>query len=136
LCGDCVTGRNHGAKNTTIMNYLPDADHHGAEIFTCVAVSRLERATPGGWVVHFEPLQVGRELFHAPAMFVAADVVVLGAGALGTTEILLRSRAAGLAMSKAVGTRFSGNGDVIGFAYNADQLIHGVGLGARKSEAG
>ena len=136
LCGDCVTGCNHGAKNTTLMNYLPDADHHGAEIFTSVGVNRLERAPRGGWLVHFEPMAVGRERFNAPSMFVAADVVVLSAGALGSPEILLRSRQAGLAMSPRVGTRFSGNGDVIGFAYNADQEIHGVGLGARASEVG
>src|SRR4030095_11297396 len=28
-CGDCVTGCNHSAKNTLIMNYLPDAVNHG-----------------------------------------------------------------------------------------------------------
>ncbi|MEO7457747.1 MAG: alpha/beta fold hydrolase [Gemmatimonadaceae bacterium] len=131
LCGDCVTGCNHGAKNTTLMNYLPDADHHGAEIFTCTAVQRLERAPSGGWLVHFEPLAVGRETFNAAPMFVAADVVVVSAGALGSTGILLRSHAAGVPMSSKVGTRFSGNGDVIGFAYNADQPIHGIGLGSR-----
>ncbi len=31
-CGDCVSGCNNKAKNTTLMNYLPDAWNHGAEI--------------------------------------------------------------------------------------------------------
>jgi 5-methyltetrahydrofolate--homocysteine methyltransferase len=35
-CGDCVTGCNFGAKNTTLMNYLPDAVRHGA---ACVALT-------------------------------------------------------------------------------------------------
>ena len=33
-CGDCITGCNYGAKNTVLMNYLPDAVNNGAEIFT------------------------------------------------------------------------------------------------------
>ena len=37
-CGDCVSGCNVGAKNTTLMNYLPDAANHGADIFTQVKV--------------------------------------------------------------------------------------------------
>ena len=43
LCGDCVTGCNHHAKNTVLMNYLPDAANHGAEIFTETQVRYLER---------------------------------------------------------------------------------------------
>ena len=33
-CGDCVSGCNYSAKSTIIMNYLPDAKNHSAEIFT------------------------------------------------------------------------------------------------------
>src|SRR5690606_41124969 len=51
-CGDCVTGCNTGAKNTTHMNYLPDAAAHGAQIFTEVPVSHLERRGDR-WLVWF-----------------------------------------------------------------------------------
>ncbi len=128
LCGDCVSGCNVGAKNTTQMNYLPDAKAHGAEIFTRVSVRRLERRDDH-WLVHFQPLDTGRERFEAPTMFVRADVVVLGAGSLGSTEILLRSREAGLSLSDRLGHRFTGNGDVLGFAYNCDVPVNGVGYG-------
>lgn len=128
LCGDCVTGCNHGAKGTTLMNYLPDAAAHGAEIFTEVEVRRVAR-DGGRWVVHYRWIGSGREAFDAPDLAVGADVVVLAAGTLGSTEVLLRSRAAGLGCSNALGDRFTGNGDVLGFSYNSDRTIDGIGFG-------
>jgi cholesterol oxidase len=127
-CGDCVSGCNTGAKNTLMMNYLPDAKRRGAEIFTEVAVRFVEREEDG-WTVHYQPVGVGRELFDAPEMFVRARVVILAAGSLGSTEILLRSRAKGLRVSDRVGKGFTGNGDVLGFGYNNDTPINGVGCG-------
>ena len=128
LCGDCVSGCNYRAKNTTLMNYLPDAVNHGAEIYTQVRVSHVERRG-GRWLVHYRLLDAGRERFETPELFVSAEVVVLGAGALGSTEILLRSRDKGLSVSDQVGKRFTGNGDVLAFAYNVDQPVNGVGFG-------
>ena len=58
-----------------------------------------------------------------------ADVVILGAGSLGSTEILLRSAEQGLPLSQHVGERFTGNGDVLGFGYNCDEPILGIGFG-------
>ncbi len=112
------------------MNYLPDARNNGAEIFTRVAVQTVERSGER-WLVHYQQLESGREAFDAPTSFVAADVVVLAAGALGSTEILLRSEQRGLPLSDRVGSGFSGNGDVLGFAYNADEEVDGIGFGSR-----
>ena len=131
MCGDCVTGCNYGAKNTTLMNYLPDASNFGAEIFTRVLVRHIERRG-AGWLVHFQPLKEGREKFDAPDMFVSADIVMLGAGTLGSTEILLRSKAQGLPVSDVLGQRFTGNGDVLGFSYNGSMTVNGMGFGHRK----
>ncbi|MBI1803215.1 MAG: alpha/beta fold hydrolase [Ignavibacteria bacterium] len=133
LCGDCVTGCNHTAKNTTQMNYLPDAWNYGAEIFTECHVEYVERKDDK-WLVHFQPVDVGREKFGAPDMFVSADVVVVSAGTLGSTEIMLRSKQNGLPLSTMLGRHFTGNGDVLGFAYNADNEINGVGYGSRKTD--
>ncbi len=128
-CGDCVTGCNYSAKNTTLMNYLPDAHHHGAEIFTTVAVRYIEPA-PVGWLVHFEILEAGRELFGDQPLFVHARQVILAAGTLGSTEILLRSAEKGLPLSPALGQHFNGNADFLGFAYDCDTPINGIGAGS------
>ncbi|HWC00208.1 MAG TPA: alpha/beta fold hydrolase [Bryobacteraceae bacterium] len=130
VCGDCVSGCNHGAKNTTLMNYLPDAANFGAEIFTQVSVRYLERQG-SGWLVHFQVLDSGQEKFDAPTQFVAADIVVVAGGVLGSNEILLRSKAKGLAVSDRAGEHFSGNGDVLGFSYDSERPILGVGFGNR-----
>jgi cholesterol oxidase len=130
LCGDCVSGCNHRAKNTVLMNYLPDACDHGAQIFTRAAVRNVERRGDR-WVVHYQILDSGRETFDAPTDTVEADVVILAAGALGSTEILLRSKQAGLPLSDQVGRRFSGNGDVLAFAYDTAHEIDGIGFGRR-----
>ncbi len=130
-CGNCVGGCNIGAKNTLLMNYLPDAHNHGAEIFTGCSVRRLERKGKR-WLVRFDVSGSEMRKFGASSMFVAAETVILAAGSLGSTEILLRSREAGLSLSEKLGHSFTGNGDVLGFAYNADQPIHGIGVGSHR----
>lgn len=130
-CGDCCSGCNHTSKNTVQMNYLPDAYNHGAEIFTEINVKYLERQA-GKWIIHFEAVGSGRKVFKDANPFVTADIVVLGAGTLGTTDILLRSKTHGLALSNKLGENFTGNGDVLAFAYNNDQKIDGIGWGGRK----
>lgn len=130
LCGDCVTGCNHEAKNTVAATYLPDAHAHGAEIFTQVSVCRLERSG-SQWLVYYDCPGVGRERFDAAAMFVRADLVIVAAGTLGSSELLLRSKDAGLRLSERVGARFSGNGDVIGFGFNQKDAVDAIGWGDR-----
>jgi cholesterol oxidase len=134
LCGDCATGCNHGSKNTVLMNYLPDARNHGAEIFTEVEVRYLSRNPDGTWTINYRLASPGRDKFEAAEGFLTADIVVLAAGTLGSTEILLRSRQKGLKMSRLLGKKFTGNGDLLGFGYNNDVLIEGIGFGAQSEK--
>jgi len=124
-CGDCVGGCNVGAKNTVALSYLPDAARHGAELFTQVKVRSVTPGGPRRWLVHFAPSDDSK----GEERTVAADVVILAAGTLGSTEILLRSRARGLALSDRLGARFSANGDIIAFGYGANVPIDAVGVG-------
>jgi cholesterol oxidase len=128
MCGDCCAGCNVGSKNTVQVTYLADAYNHGAEIFTEVRVSHV-KPERGRWRVFFEPMGHDREKFAAAEQSITADVVVLAAGTLGSTEILLRSREKGLAVSDKLGERFTGNGDVLAFAYNNNVPVNGIGVG-------
>jgi cholesterol oxidase len=65
---------------------------------------------------------------------ISARRVVLAAGALGSTAILLRSRAAGLALPDGVGEGFSGNGDAFAVAYNTDRITNAQGFGTGGGE--
>ena len=59
---------------------------------------------------------------------VRATYVILGAGAIGSTKLLLRSKERGLDVSDQVGHRFSTNGDVFGISYNGDNISNSVGV--------
>jgi len=116
-CGDCVTGCNFGAKNTLAVNYLPEARRKGAELYTGATVLYLEQmaAHAAPWSVTF---RLTTDKSPAARLHrVRARHVVLAAGALGSPEILMRSRARGLKLSTQLGTRFSGNGDMISALY-------------------
>ncbi len=133
LCGDCCSGCNNQAKNTVQVNYLPDAKAHGAEIFTQTSVSHVEKKGDK-WLVYYSVLGAGADKFGAAESFVEADIVVLSAGTLGSNEILLRSKEKGLSVSDKLGQGFSGNGDVLGFAYNTEHHIDGFGAGTSNIE--
>ncbi len=119
-CGDCLTGCNVGAKNTLAMNYLPMARRAGAEIFTQTEVHRIEKRPDGHYAVHFTfsfPLGEGR--FERIAGCTTTRVLILAAGSLGSTEILLRSQSDWLTLSPYLGLGWTGNGDALGFITNS-----------------
>ena len=134
-CGECCSGCNFHAKNTMMVNYLPDAKNHKAEIFTQVNVRYIEK-TNDGWKVHYNLFNTGDEKYDAPTDSVDAEMVVLAAGSLGSTEIMLRSRQNGLGCSGLVGQHFSGNGDFLAFGYNNELRANSIGIGTNpKNEA-
>ena len=124
-CGDCCSGCNLGAKNSLDFNYLPLARGRGAQTFAGFEVKKIEKLPSGRWKVSYEQHKPGLNK-HAS---IEANVVVLSAGTLGTAGILLRSQAAGLPLARAIGSRFSANGDVMGLSYNGPLRTDIIGLG-------
>ena len=127
LCGDCVTGCNVGAKNTLLMNYLPFARSHGATMFVGCGVESVLPDGSGRWKVSYRQLSPNRRSAVASSGTITARRVVLAAGALGSTEILLRSRDRGLSVSAALGHHLSGNGDILAVGYDGPRPVNAVG---------
>ena len=125
LCANCVTGCNDGAKQTLDLTVISRAVEHGAEIRTGCEVRTLAR-DGDAWAVTYDQHLAARDERYAqlldpvdaPVRTVYAPRVVLAAGTLGTTRLLLRNRASLPKLSPRLGTRFSGNGDLITWARN------------------
>jgi hypothetical protein len=135
LSGQDCTGVNDGSKSSVLMNYLPDAWNWGAEIFCECEVRYIKKDPSGkGYIIFFAWHGNKRnraefeDLFYNELMWVRAkELCFLAAGTLGTTEILLRSKRLGLKMSSRVGKEMSGNGDILAFGYNTDEIANAVG---------
>jgi cholesterol oxidase len=122
LCGECIIGCNTGAKNTLDLNYLSRAKKAGAEIRHLCEVRQMRRLTGGS--PRFEVRYVRHDSKHIEPHdtsaleehVVTCDRLVVSAGALGSTYLLLRNREGLGVHAKDLGTRFSGNGDLLSFA--------------------
>jgi cholesterol oxidase len=136
-CGNCMLGCHVHAKNTLDLNYIPLAEQNGAEVFPLHQVEKIEPIEPvetNGYRVHFrrfdlekaetQPLTLDGNRFDRRARpepesqpgSVVGRKVIISAGSLGSTEILLRSRDLHRTLTKlspALGKRFSGNGDFL-----------------------
>ena len=78
------------------------------------------------WIVSYKRHVPGS--FDLDEQLVRATLVILGAGALGSTKILQRSKERGLDVSDEIGKRFSTNGDAVGFSYNGDKMANSLGV--------
>lgn len=125
-CGNCDIGCQVQARNTLDLNYIAAAEAAGATVQPLCLVTHISPAD-GGWRVHYDRLQDGRR---EPADVVAKQVV-LGAGSLGSTEILLRSRDQYRTLpdlSPWLGHGWSSNGDFLTPAfYDQRQIFPTIG---------
>ena len=127
-CGDCMTGCNQGAKKSLDTTYLARARRGGAELFCGGTVARLARDGRAGlWIVDWHYTSPHKRPPSGAAYQLRARCVVLAAGALGSTEILLRSRPTGLSVSECLGAGFSTNGDQVAAVFRQRHRVHAVG---------
>ncbi len=129
-CGDCLTGCNVGAKNTLAMNYIPMARRAGAEFFTQTEVHRIEKLNLG-YRVHFTVTQKNSDgtFVRCPGS-TTTRVLLLGAGSLGSSELLLRSQSESLQLSQRLGCGWTANGDALGFITKSQYRTGAAGQSA------
>ncbi|MEZ3161538.1 GMC family oxidoreductase [Microbacterium sp. BWT-B31] len=109
--GECMFGCNEGAKNSIDHTYLAVAERHGALARTLCEVERIA-PEHGGYRVHYLDHRTGERAS------LRARRVFLAAGAVATTELLLRSRDLHQTLHDlpdSLGHGFSGNGDFLAF---------------------
>ncbi len=135
-CAECDVGCNTHSKNTLDLNYLYAAEHrYGAEILTEHLAARIvplnaegedDSSADGshGYRVYYLDLNAPEAERERAAV---TQRVVVSAGTLGSSEILLRAKLKDKTLPNipdTIGKRFSGNGDflsfVIGGKYPAD----------------
>ena len=122
--GRCDIGCPVNAMNRVDLTYIPRAETYGAEVHPLHKVTTIHPPDRdgGNWRVAYRNLGDGDD------GTVEAPVVVLAAGTIGSTRLLLENRKRLPRLSAALGTRYSGNGDALGIAF--DPQAEGV-KGAR-----
>jgi cholesterol oxidase len=131
-CGECDVGCNTHSKNTLDLNYLHVAEkRHGARVLTEHLATKIVPVNAGG---RDDPTELGehgyrvyvRDLVAGRTFGVRTRRVCVSAGALGSTELLMRCRDVHGTLphvSQMLGQRFSANGDFLSFAVDGKEEI-------------
>ena len=122
-CGNCDIGCQVKAKNTLDLNYLAVAEQRGAQIRPLHLAMMVEPLADGaGYRVHFDRLDGGQRNRGS----VTARRVILAAGSIGSTELLLRSRDEFKTLprlSARLGKGWAFNGDFVTPAFYSDRKV-------------
>jgi cholesterol oxidase len=131
LCGECIVGCQYGAKNTLDYTYLSAAQQAGATIRCCCEATAIAPRDGGRWTLRYRQHLAAKAGHRADLLdptdeaerAVAAPVVVLAGGTLGSTRFLLANRPSLPRLSPRLGTGFSSNGDLLFFVRGADRWL-------------
>jgi cholesterol oxidase len=114
-CGACLFGCDIGAKRSLDRNYIATAERNGADVRPLHVVDTIAPDGDGGYEVRYHALDDDPRAPATPGVMRGRRVVV-AAGSLGSTQLLMRSRSDLPNLSPALGTRFSINGEFL-FSY-------------------
>ncbi len=139
-CGECNIGCNTHSKNTLDLNYLYVAEnryqarvlteHRGEGIVPLNEKGKDDPTADGshGYRVYYQDLNNRGDRERLSSLPSATTKrVIVSAGSLGSTELLLRCRDIYQTLpwiSRKLGHFFSGNGDFLGFAIQGKQPIN------------
>ncbi len=112
MCGGCMVGCRHGAKNTLDKNYLYFAEKLGAAVEPMRTVTDVRALEGGGYAVTHEE---SGAWFAKDRKVTRARNVVLSAGVLGTVKLLLECKDRGSLpnVSECLGERVRTNSEAI-----------------------
>jgi choline dehydrogenase-like flavoprotein len=130
----CHTGCIFGAKNSLITNYLPSAERLGVQIRPNHQVEsiRQSQARPYRYIVsasQLDPDARPGSLREGPSVELECKVLVLSAGAMNTTPLLMRSQTDLPSLSPQIGHNLGVNGDhVAAIEYDERKVRDVLGL--------
>ncbi|BCJ41167.1 oxidoreductase [Actinoplanes ianthinogenes] len=128
-CNWMMSGCRFDAKRSLLLNYIPAAVEHGAQIRPLHEVQYISRTPDNGYRVHFNTVDEVDYREVTGSGTIDAKIVIVAAGAVATPVILQRSEEALGAMPSAVGRHFSGNGERLNTAIvNEDKVREVLGL--------
>jgi cholesterol oxidase len=140
LCGECDIGCNYGSKNTLDYTYITAAIHQPrpAQVETLCEVKNISPLSGRGYQIEgvrhlpdaVDPVTgkgPGRQPFK-----LTATRLILSAGAFGSPYLLFKNLDAFPNLNrKALGSRFSVNGDLLSFIANSMELKNGKSVPRR-----
>lgn len=121
-CGNCDIGCEVQAKSTLDLNYIPLAEQNGAEVWELNNVKHIMPLDDGeGYKVFFDRIEDGTK------GTVKGRIVIVAAGSLNSTELLLRCRDEHKTLPKIsgfLGKNWSSNGDFLTPSFHHDKLVN------------
>lgn len=133
MCNWMIAGCRFDAKRSLLLNYLPAAVAHGAEVRPLHEVQAISRGDDGYYRLHYNHVDEQDYRVTTGSGVIEAKIVVLAAGAGATPVILQRSEQALGSMPFAVGRYFSGNGERLNTAVLDEDRIRDV-LGLSRAD--